>query len=53
MCDVDAWFEVQIFDAESLRASNGCSLEKIEYGEEITEAFCNDIEKGVYPKERN
>lgn len=53
MRDVDAWFEAQGFDVDLLRRGNGYSLEEIEYGNDVTEVFCNDIENGAYPKERS
>lgn len=44
-CEVDKYFQNYGIDIEMLRCGNGCSLEELEYGNDITEAFCVHAEK--------
>ena len=41
---VEKWLEKQGFDIETLRNGDGCSLEELEYGNDITDEFCARIE---------
>lgn len=45
MCDVEKWLEEHGFDVEKLRSGDGCSLEELEYGNDITDEFCELIER--------
>ncbi len=40
--EVDQYFIDKGFDIEELRCGNGRSLEELEYGNDITDAFCQD-----------
>lgn len=42
---VDLWFESHGFTAEELRCGDGCSLEEIEYGNDIVDEFVAKMEK--------
>lgn len=42
---VDEWFESHGFTAEELRCGDGCSLEELEYGNDIVDAFVEKMEK--------
>lgn len=42
---VEGWLENKGFDIDELRCGDGCSLEELEYGNDITEEFCEKIEK--------
>jgi hypothetical protein len=44
MREVDQWFDKQGFDVDQLRSGDGVSLEEIEYGNDITDAFCERLE---------
>lgn len=46
MREVDEYFEKKGFDVEELRIGNGESLEELEYGNDITEIFCDAMESG-------
>ena len=41
---VESWLESKGFDIEKLRSGDGCSLEELEYGNDITDEFCKKIE---------
>lgn len=43
--EVDQYFIDKGFDIEELRCGNGRSLEELEYGNDITDAFCQDAAK--------
>ena len=43
---VERWLEDNNIDVDEFRDGCGCSLEELEYGEDITEALCNRIETG-------
>lgn len=40
--EVDQYFIDKGFDIEELRCGNGRSLEELEYGNDITDKFCQD-----------
>lgn len=42
--EVDQYFINNGFDIEKLRCGNGRSLEELEYGNNITDEFCENIE---------
>lgn len=48
---VDAWFERNGYDSDVLRSGDGYSLEELEYGNDITDVFCEEFEAGKYDKE--
>ena len=41
---VEDWLEKNGFDIDALRDGGGCSLEELEYGNDITDEFCDRIE---------
>lgn len=46
--EIDAWFMENGFDIEELSCGDGCSLEELEYGNDITDEFCGCIESGEF-----
>lgn len=44
--EIDEYFENKGFEIEVLRNDNGISLDELDYGNDITEEFCNAIENG-------
>lgn len=48
--EVDDYFINKGFDIEKIRDGNGYSLEELEYGNDVTEEFCENIESGYYAK---
>ena len=44
MDEVNQWFDDQGIDQEIIRSGNGVSLEEIEYGNDITDEFCEWFE---------
>jgi hypothetical protein len=47
MHDVETWFEKNGVDIDAFRDGCGCSLEELEYGNDVTEILCKRIETGV------
>lgn len=45
---VDGWFGDHGFDIEKLRNGDGASLEEIEYGNDVTDVFCEKVENGDF-----
>lgn len=41
---VESWLELHGIDPESIRDGNGCSLEELEYGNDIVDSLCERIE---------
>lgn len=48
--EVEDYFTKKGFDVEKLRDGDGRSLEELEYGNNVTEEFCEKIESGYYAK---
>lgn len=48
MSHVDIWFENQGYSVEDLRCGDGFSLEELDYGNDVTDAFCERIENGEF-----
>lgn len=48
MSHVDAWFEDRGYNMEELRCGDGCSLEELDYGNDIADEFCERIENGDF-----
>ena len=46
--EIDDWFMKNGFDIEELRCGDGCSLEELDYGNDITDEFCDRIENGEF-----
>lgn len=44
MCKVEYWLEQHEIDQDTLRDGNGCSLEELEYGNDIVDELCERIE---------
>lgn len=44
----DGWFIRNGFEIEELRNGDGCSLEELDYGNDITDKFCDRIESGEF-----
>ena len=44
MKEVDAWFEDKGINSEDIRSGDGFSLEEIEYGNDVTDKFCEWFE---------
>lgn len=53
MRDIEAWLETHGVDTseDGLRCGDGCSLEDLEYGIDITDLLCAKIEMGILPME--
>lgn len=45
---VDNWFVEHGFDIEEFRDGSGISLEELDYGNDVTEAFCERVENGDF-----
>ena len=45
---VDNWFIDHGFDIEELRDGSGISLEELDYGNDVTDAFCRRVENGDF-----
>lgn len=41
---VESWLELHGIAPESIRDGNGCSLEELEYGNDIVDSLCERIE---------
>jgi hypothetical protein len=50
--EVDAWFISKGFEIEDIRSGDGCTLEELGYGVDITNEFCERIESGCYYSHR-
>lgn len=48
MNHVEAWFAAQGFDSELLRCGDGFSLEELDYGNDVTDEFCERIGNGEF-----
>lgn len=46
--EINDYFDLHGFDVDDLRRGDGDSLEELNYGNDITEQFCKDIENGKY-----
>ena len=46
--EIDNWFISHGFDIEELRDGSGVSLEELDYGNDVTDAFCERIENGDF-----
>jgi hypothetical protein len=46
--EIDNWFISHGFDIEDLRDGSGVSLEELDYGNDVTDAFCERIENGDF-----
>ena len=42
---LEEWLEKNGFDIEDLRDGSGCSLEELEYGNDIADELCDRIEQ--------
>lgn len=42
---VNDWLNEKGFSDDYLRSGDGCSLEELEYGNDITESLCNKLEE--------
>lgn len=45
---IDEWFESRGYSVEDLRCGDGFSLEELDYGNDVTDAFCARIESGEF-----
>lgn len=45
---VDAWFESRGYTPENLRCGDGLSLEELDYGNDVTDVFCDRVEYGEF-----
>ncbi len=50
--EIDDWFISRGFVIEDLRSGDGLSLEELEYGNDITEVFCERIECEEFERNR-
>ena len=48
MYQVDSWLERHGFRAEDLRCGDGFSLEELDYGNDVTDVFCERLENGEF-----
>lgn len=46
--EVDEWFASRGFDVYELRCGDGCSLEELDYGNDVTDIFCERVENGDF-----
>lgn len=46
--EVDNWFIKHGFNIEELRCGDGQSLEELDYGNDVTDEFCNRIANGEF-----
>ena len=46
--EIDSWFIAHGFDIEELRDGSGDSLEELDYGNDVTDAFCERVENGDF-----
>lgn len=46
---VEEWLQKRGIDTETLRDGSGCSLEELEYGNDITDELCDRIELEAQP----
>lgn len=46
--EIDGWLIRNGFEIEELRNGDGCSLEELDYGNDITDKFCDRIESGEF-----
>lgn len=45
---VDEWFESRGYTPENLRCGDGLSLEELDYGNDVTDIFCERFESGEF-----
>ena len=45
---VDNWFIEHGFNIEELRDGSGISLEELDYGNDVTDLFCDRVENGDF-----
>lgn len=45
---IGEWFERRGYSMEDLRCGDGFSLEELDYGNDVTDAFCARIESGEF-----
>lgn len=45
---VDQWFEGIGYKASDLRCGDGYSLEEIDYGNDVTDIFCERVKNGEF-----
>ena len=45
---VDEWFESRGYAPENLRCGDGLSLDELDYGNDVTDFFCERIESGEF-----
>ena len=45
---VDEWFESRGYAPENLRCGDGFSLEELDYGNDVTDIFCDRVESGEF-----
>ena len=48
MRQIDEWFERRGYSMEDLRCGDGFSLEELDYGNDVTDAFCARVESGEF-----
>lgn len=48
--EVDDYFIKKGYEIEELRCGDGQSLEELEYGNDVTDEFCEKIESGYFAK---
>lgn len=46
--EIDNWFITHGFDIEELRDGSGASLEELDYGNDVTDVFCERVENGDF-----
>ena len=49
---VDEWLESYGYRPEELRCGDGLSLEELDYGNDVTDAFCARLESGEFREDR-
>lgn len=47
MKGIEEWLESKGFDVDALRDGGGRSLEELEYGNDITDSFCERLESNA------
>ena len=51
--EINEYFESKGYDIDYLRCGDGESLDELNYGNDVTDVFIQDIENGKYEQYRN
>lgn len=48
--EINDYFENKGYDIDELRSGDGCTLDELNYGNDITDIFVEDMKNGKYKK---